>query len=343
MPTRISDEEFIACWKRVGSPKLVAAHLGLDIRGVYQRRNNIEERHGFILDSISPNSRSGRPKVVLPKVGIKAFQERVVGPVIVFSDLHKWPNQKRSVAFEALLTLIPQINPVLIVANGDSLDGASISRHPPIGWQSVPTVLDELQAVQEDHADIEAVAPKGAALVWTFGNHCLRFNSRLAANAAEFKGVFGTSLEDHFPSWDFSMLLEMNAGTKGHTVITHSIYNGQHAGYNNTLRAGVNVVTGHTHRLQAVHWGDYSNPTRWGIECGMLCDFGPDTPQFAYVMGRPVNWQQGFVVLTYLEDGTLLEPEFCRVINGAAYFRGQPVTAHKIINKSKSNSKVKAA
>jgi hypothetical protein len=318
MPVKFTDDEFITAWKRLGSPAAVAQALGLNLRGVYARRIAIEKKHGFILDTVT-EGHGGRPKAVMPKIGARAISENVTGTVIVASDLHAWPGD-RSVAFAALVELVRELKPSLLIANGDSVDMASISRHPPIGWQTIPTVLEELDAAKELHAELESAAPAGTPLVWLYGNHCLRFNSRLAAEAAEFRGIPGMSLEDHFPAWDFAMSMHLNKST----VIFHSYHNGVHAAYNNTVKSGVSTVTGHTHRLQAVQWADY-NGLRWGIECGTLSDFGPDQGKFAYALDRPVNWSQGFCVLTYDHTGRLLEPEFCRVLDGTAYFRGQSV------------------
>ena len=321
--SRFSDEEFIACWRRLGSPAAVSRALDVGVRNVMGRRARIEERYGIILDVIEGGKRHpSRPK--LPKRGLKAIAENINGTVIVFSDMHVWPGQHKTPAFEALKTLIAELRPRMVIANGDSLDAASISRHPPIGWEQTPSVLDELGAVKEAHAEIEAVTPDETDLVYVYGNHCLRFDTRLAMAASEFRGIEGFSLADHLPAWDFTMLVELNAGLASHTVIKHNYHGGQHAAFNNAVKSGVNIVTGHTHRLQTVHWGDYRS-FRFGIECGTLCDFQSESPQFAYALGNPLNWSQGFSVLTY-QDGVLLEPEFCRVINGIAYFRGQSVS-----------------
>jgi hypothetical protein len=337
MPVKYSDKEFIDAWKRLGSPAAVAQALGLNLRGVYARRNAVEEKHGVILDTVTVGH-GGRPKIVTPKLGARAISENVTGTVIVASDLHAWPGD-RSVAFAALVELVKELQPVLVIANGDSVDMASISRHPPIGWQSVPTVLEELDAAKELHAELENAAPSGTPLVWLYGNHCLRFNSRLAAEAPEFRGVPGTSLEDHFAAWDFAMSMHLNRNT----VVFHSFHNGVHAAYNNTVKSGVTTVTGHTHRLQAVQWADY-NGLRWGIECGTLSEFGPEQAKFAYALDRPVNWSQGFAVLTYDRAGRLLEPEFCRVLDGTAYFRGQSVCGQSgVLKMTKNNSKNYAA
>lgn len=333
MPTRISDEEFIACWKRVGSPKLVAAHLGLDIRGVYQRRNNIEERHGFILDSISPNSRSGRPKVTVPKKGFRALAENVKGTVIVGSDGHFWPGE-RSVAFAAIVELVKDLKPAMVIMNGDSFDGARISRHLPGGWANLPDVADELDAVRERLGEIEAAAPSDCPLIWPAGNHDSRFGARLAQGAPEYMRVKGFDIADHFPAWQFCWSIFLN----DHTVVKHRWHQGVHGAYNNTLKSGKTIVTGHTHRLHSTMFADY-NGLRWGVECGTLSDWGPESDKAAYTEDSPLNWSQGFVVLTFTESGALLEPELCRVINGAAYFRGQIVSSKTGLISSKKSRK----
>jgi len=306
----------------LGSPNQIAKALGLDVRQVYRRRTSIEEKHGFILD-VADETRAKRPRNPVPKRGLKAVCEDVDGTVIVFSDMHIWPGQFRTPAFDAMLTLIPQLQPTMIISNGDSLDGASISRHPPIGWEQAPSIHDEIASVKEAHAMIEAVTPDDTPLIYVYGNHCLRFDSRLAMHASEFKGLDGFALADHLPLWDFTMMIELNAGMPSHTVVKHNYHGGQHAALNNTVKSGVNIVTGHTHRLQTVHWGDYRS-FRFGIECGTLANFDSESQQFAYALGNPLNWSQGFAVLTY-RDGVLLEPEFCRVLNGTAYFRGNAV------------------
>jgi hypothetical protein len=71
-------------------------------------------------------------------------------------------------------------------------------------------------------------------------------------------------------------------------------------------------------------YSDY-NGIRWGVETGTLSEYGPDNDKYSYGEDAPHNWCQGFVVLTFAENGMLLEPEFCRVLNDTAYFRGQVV------------------
>ena len=319
MGQRFSDEEFISAWKKLGSPQAVARALGYnDVRSVYARRKSIEDRHGFILDTLTEGC-GGRQKIPVPKQGFRAIQENIKGTVIIGSDGHFWPGE-RSVAFGAMVELIKDLKPQMVIMNGDSFDGARISRHLPGGWANLPDVADELDAVRERHGEIEAVAPAGCPLVWPAGNHDSRFGARLAQGAPEYIRVKGFDIADHFPAWQFCWSIWLN----GHTVVKHRYHQGIHAGYQNTLKSGKNIVTGHTHNLGSTMWNDY-NGVRWGVQAGTLSGNGPETDKFAYAEDNPANHSQGFAVLTFAENGMLLEPEFCRVLNGTAYFRGDAI------------------
>lgn len=319
MTIKATDDEFIGAWHRLGSPALVAKKLGLDLRGVYARRKKIEEKYGFILDTKTEKADSGRPKISVPKQGFRALENNITGTVIIGSDGHFWPGE-RSVAFGAMVELTKALKPKMLIMNGDSFDGARISRHPPGGWADMPNVSDELDAVRERHAEIEKVAPASCPLIWPAGNHDTRFGARLAQGAPEYMGVNGFDIADHFPAWQFCWSIWLN----GHTVVKHRIGQAVHAAYMNTLKAGKNVATGHTHRLQSTMFSDYNGP-RFGIETGTLSEMGPESDKFAYAEDNPANHCQGFAILTFAPNGMLLEPEFCRVLSGTAWFRGEAV------------------
>jgi hypothetical protein len=131
-------------------------------------------------------------------------------------------------------------------------------------------------------------------------------------------------LRDHLPDWAESWSIEIN----GAVMVKHRWHQGIHGAYNNALKGGRSIVTGHLHRLLASPWSDY-NGRRWGIDTGTLSE--PDAAQFDYAEDAAKNWGSGFVVLTF-RDGQLGPPEFCEVINGRAWFRGQVVHEEKPAN-----------
>jgi len=312
---RTTDDEFIAIWNKYHSAKRVAEVLDIDVRNVHSRRKAIQERYSITL--VASDVRSPTFNVTMPGNGIRAKVEIDDGVIMVASDCHYYPGII-STAHKAFVKLIPELKPKMIVINGDAFDGASISRHDPIGWQKLPTVKQELEACSDRLGEIEN-ASKSAKLHFTWGNHDLRFNTRLAAQAGTaFEGVHGMNLTDHFPRWKFSTSIMVN----DHTMIKHRYHNGIHAVYNNTLKAGTSVVTGHLHSLKVTPWTDY-NGSRYGVDTGTMANL--DDPAFEYAEDNPKNWRSGFAVLTFW-NGKLMPPELCEVISeGLVYFRGQVI------------------
>jgi hypothetical protein len=241
------------------------------------------------------------------------------GTVIVFSDAHYWPGAV-STAHRALLEAIKEFRPRIIVANGDVFDGATISRHPRIGWDRAPTVRGELQAVEERLNEIEALAGR-AELVWPLGNHDSRFETFLAANAPQYEGVSGFALKDRFPRWAPCWRLEINAGEDSHTIVKHRMQGGIHAARNNTVKAGVNTVTGHLHQLKYAAVSD-ARGTRYGIDTGTLAEL-PGEQFVNYLEDGITDWRSGFAILNY-RRGRLMQPEFVQVAApGLVEFRGR--------------------
>mgnify|MGYP003335535477 FL=1 len=240
--------------------------------------------------------------------------------MLLASDAHYWPGLV-TLAHRAFCALAKQLQPELVVLNGDILDGARISRHPRIMWEKQPELKDEVHALQDRCAEIERAA-QGARLVRTIGNHDARFENYLAANASQFEEMTGMTLMDYLPRWRAGWLLHLNPESEGWTAIRHRpVSGGIHASYNSTLRSGIHYAHGHLHKLQVTPWGDYRG-RRYGVDSGSLAE--PKGPQFTYTEAGPLNWASGFVVLTY-HRGRLLPPELCVVDGESAWFRGQKI------------------
>jgi hypothetical protein len=307
--TKVSDERFIEIFKRLQSPAEVARETGLSPRAVYRRRDILQAKYGVNLESFSPKAL----KTFLPDNKRVAQHEVKNGNVFIASDCHYWPDEE-TVAHKAFVRLIEQMKPQTIILNGDVFDGAQVSRHPPLMGAVTPTPKQEIEACQERLHEI-SMASKNARKFWTFGNHDTRLFSRLAAHAPELTDM--VSLFDHFPGWNTCWRVDINQDT----VVKHRWSGGVHSNFNNTVKSGKNIVTGHLHMLKVTPYSDY-NGRRWGVDSGTLAE--PYGDQFVYTECNPVNWASGFVVLTY-KDGMLLPPELCEVLNGVAYFRGKEV------------------
>jgi predicted MPP superfamily phosphohydrolase len=238
------------------------------------------------------------------------------GCIVVFSDAHFWPDYV-SAANKALLKLLPKLKPFALINNGDSFDGASISRFPRIGWDKKPTVKEELETNKYRLREIARLAPK-ADLVWNLGNHDARFETYVAQRVPEFEGVNGFHLKDHFPDWAPAWATWI--GDPVQMVIKHRMRGGKYSAANNTLLAGVSICTGHDHALWEKALTDY-NGTRFGVDAGTLADvWGPMFKD--YTEDNVVDWQSGFAIL-HFRNGKFTGSEFVRALpDGRVLFRG---------------------
>lgn len=226
------------------------------------------------------------------------------GTILIGSDPHYWPGLIAP-AHEAFVRFADMLQPDIIVLNGDVFDGAGISRFPPMNWEEVPTVAQQIEAARDRLREIELAAPR-ARRIWPLGNHDSRFERKLASDVPEYRDITGVHLKDHIASWEPCWSLFINDDV----VVKHRLKGGIHAAHNNTLWSGKTIVTGHLHRLKVHPHTDYG-PVRWGIESGMLGD--PTGPQFSeYTEDNPLSWQPGFILLTF-HHRRLLWPEVIHV------------------------------
>jgi hypothetical protein len=287
--------EAIAAYKQVGTKAGAARLLGIPISTLKDRLSASERAFPLV---------KGRKELQVEN-----------GTVLVFSDAHYWPGEP-STAHRALLRFCKEIAPVAVICNGDAIDGASISRHPPIGWESAPTVKEELEACQERLGEISLAAGK-ATKIWTLGNHDARFETRLAQVAPELRDVHGIHLHDHFPGWTCGWSLWINDDV----VIKHRAKGGSHAPYNNTVASGKSIITGHLHSAKVVPYTDY-NGTRYGVDTGCLANTYHPAFQ-GYLEDNFRDWRQAFCVLTFV-NSQLLIPEIVLVWDEeTVQFRGE--------------------
>lgn len=305
-----SEAEFKAAWVQCGgSGAAVAQLLGSDIRDVMRRRRRIEQRTGEPLLCRSPQSPD---RAIIGPENTYIRQNRMSienGTVVFFTDAHFYPDS-RSTAYRALIKLLPDIKPVAVIDNGDSFDGGQISRHSRIGWDKRPTVKAELEVNKDRHDEIEEAA-RTKSLWWNWGNHDMRYPTRLASLVSEFEGIAGMQLEDHFPRWRFGISLTINPDAYCPTLTKHRYRGGDHADWNNVMRAGINIVTGHDHQLGARRFVD-KRGVRFGARGGTLSDLG--LPIFDYQEANPSQQQSGFLILRF-HKSQLLCPQQVAVIS----------------------------
>lgn len=309
----LSDEDFLREIERLGPAAMGRKH-GISVRGIFGRRANLEKQLGRQI--VVPEPEGGHTTRVGAAHPGRLDTRIGTGVALIGSDCHYW-NTAPSTAHRAFVKFCKDLAPKVVVLNGDVLDGASISRHPPINWEERPSLIQEIEACQERTGEIERAAGK-AEKYWSLGNHDGRFETRLATVAPEYARIHGVHLKDHFNFWEPCWSIWINDVV----VVKHRFKGGIHATHNNTLWAGKSTVTGHLHSLKVTPLTDY-NGTRFGVDSGTMAD--PWGPQFEYMEDNPRNWRAGFIVLTF-RDGRLMWPEVCHVIGeDAVEFRGEIV------------------
>lgn len=310
MKATCSDADFINLFEQYGAAE-TARRLGIGERRIHDRRARLEPKIGRQL--VPPSTRTTRVGAEHPG---RVCIELKNGVAIVGGDGHYWPGPA-STAHRAFVKFCKELKPQVVVMNGDAFDGATISRHPPIGWENRPTVVDELEAVQERLGEIEKAVPK-ARKVWPLGNHDARLETRLATVAPEYARVHGFHLKDHVPNWESCWSCWIND-----VVIKHrGPKSGAHATHGNVLAAGKSIITNHLHAAKVTPYNNYGPRTLWGVDTGCLAD--PNGPQFLdYSEDNPKNHRSGFAVLTFF-DGELLQPELVLVWDdNHVQFRGK--------------------
>jgi hypothetical protein len=298
-----TDMEFIQLWGQLQSATKIAKHLGINNRAAHLRRRWIEKEYNMVLtanDLRGMQYDKNKPKSFSPLKQVELGM--LDGPIVVFSDAHFIPHQ-RTTAFKGLLYMIQTLAPAAVICNGDAFDGASISRHD-VTEQPATTVIQELKACQGALGEIEEVAKAArhnVKLLWTWGNHDVRFGNRLAQHAPQYKEVLGFKLTDHFLDWEFCWAV----WPTDDVIIKHRYKSGVHATHNNTVQSGKSIITGHLHSLKVTPFSDF-NGVRFGVDTGTLAE--TDGPQFTYAELNPSNHRSGFVVLNFF-NGELLWPE----------------------------------
>jgi hypothetical protein len=329
----LSEEElrmFTAAWERGEcSPAGAAKILGWDIRKVYAWRAAAAKQGAILRTLPTPHSQGGRRygwQDEAPKWP-KRREITVKGrSIIIGSDAHFWPGLI-STAWRAYCKVSKQIEPSHQILNGDTLDGAKITRHDPIAWEAQPNLSDEIETLKERLDEARDAAPNAERLK-TAGNHDTRYERTLAKNVPQMRDVKGSCLQDHIGwLWSWSILVNGHIPSVCPLMIKHAFKGGIHAVYNNVLQAGVSIATGHLHAQAIRAFTDYRG-TRYGVDCGTLADI--HGPQFFYTMDNPVNWRSGFGVFTFDDKGHLMPPEVCEVQDfpdgyQRAVFRGKVV------------------
>jgi hypothetical protein len=318
-PKGIPRDEFIRVYRTLQSAKGVAEHFGISVRNVQSRRERLEAL-GIVLPQRDHRPAYRRASSLDAERAVCAMSVQN-GHVLIGSDFHIRPGHRTTMQM-AFIKFAHDLRPEAIVLNGDVCDFPQISKHPSIGWESRPTVKQELEAVGDFLGDLLKGLKRTTRRAWCAGNHDLRFESRIAANLPELAGLDGVHLKDRFPQWTPCWRVDLNDDI----VIKHRGQGGEHADWNNVVKGGKTMVTGHDHRANVTAYRDYRG-VRWGVRCGYMGE-SPLDSQFVHYLeaNEAMPWIPAFAVLT-IRDGRLLWPELVtKHDDGTVNWRGEVLT-----------------
>jgi len=131
--------DFAELFESIG-PRGVATQYGIEVRNIYRLRRRVETELGRRLfpPDHTEKGETARGIRALQEVGFEAKEMINLsvkdGIVMVASDCHYWPGM-RSTAHAGFVKLCKELKPQAIIMNGDVLDGSTISRFPPPGWE----------------------------------------------------------------------------------------------------------------------------------------------------------------------------------------------------------------
>src|SRR3954468_9024471 len=109
-----SDAQFIALWKDLQSPTLVAKRLGIAVGNVHQRRARLENKHGLQLPVHDARPTYNKPLIEANRAVVHLPVSD--GVVIVGSDAHIWPGPLSTMQ-RGFLRFCKRLKPYAIIWN----------------------------------------------------------------------------------------------------------------------------------------------------------------------------------------------------------------------------------
>lgn len=313
-----SDETFIELIRAIGKAEY-ARRYRCSERNVYKRIEHLEAK--LKIRIVGPNQKYAPTKIYPGRLELEILNQSVM----IGGDFHIWPGPE-STALRSFKRLIAETKPAAVILNGDVMDCPQISKHPPMGWENIPALHEELEAAQDHLNDIAKAAGK-ARKIWLLGNHDQRFERRIATVAPEFKKVKGVHLADHFGLWEKGWSCLINGRVAGGaTMVKHiPVSMGENSLLLRIRKSGISVINNHAHAQNSAQLSDYRPFDLYGTDAGMIAD--KEHPAFEYSQDSPKNWRSGFVEQSY-RDGLHLPPQLAtKYDDDHMHFKGQLIRA----------------
>lgn len=224
------------------------------------------------------------------------------GIVAVASDFHVPYHDMKAV--ESFINYCREVQPDMIVINGDLVDMYMLSRFAKGEGRNPMSEIEEARDIlaqlrQDTKADI----------YYVIGNHEQRLEKTILTKAPELASL----IEDVFSIFKLDDIGVKGAGTitiNDNFVFKHGTLLGNKSGLSaikEMENAYLSGATGHTHRLAKYIARKAGRKFVW-LETGCLCSMEPE-----YMLNP--NWQQGFAMVQF-ENGKVKRAEVLEIENG---------------------------
>lgn len=253
----------------------------------------------------------------LPQHGNHAYPTPIqldpakLGTCLVLSDVHAPYTNKE--AFEAALDDAVAQGVTSVIINGDFLDMHRVSRYGT-NYQA-PNVQAEIDYATAllDFIDEKLDSP---TVIWKDGNHDIRLQAYINANAPEIAGIAGTTIYDLMKMEERGVIYTGRRMTSyGDLLVIHGDEVRGIGGIDPARKAaakfpGMNVMCGHTHRGESRYFKRPDGQVNHTHVVGHLGECSPEYHQYT-------NWRLGWAILEEV-DGTVLVDNMVYE-NGRAY------------------------
>lgn len=234
---------------------------------------------------------------------------------VIVSDIH-YPHHDAD-ALDSALNLITALEPHRVGINGDTGDYFQISTHNRQG-RGKETLQKEINGTNSIRSKVRQSAPN-ALIDENWGNHEERITEFIRKDSNPFAYLDAVQPEKLF-HWEENEITPH--GTNGYRLrpgflVKHGTLIRGEGGITakaERMAAGINGVSGHTHRLAKYRKDGYT-PQEWH-EGGCLCRLDPD-----YV--EVPNWQHGLLIIFLSTKTDAFKVEMVSTLGGRFTYGGK--------------------
>jgi len=337
VPTLDKDGRLVSTWEMMsknsdGEPEVTTLHK-YDHGGNFSSDLIVKP---VVAANISPS------KLKPPKREYKVifvFSDAQIGYRRIDNELLPLHDER---AISAMLALLQDLRPDVVVDNGDTTDFAELSRFAPDSDHFQGTLQPSLQRTHELFAQVSAVVPY-AFKVTVWSNHVKRLTDHILKNAPALYNI--KAANEKYPAMSYPSLLNLESlgweyqdGYPGEWKYaddlafmhgTFAVSNGSTANKLSKANYARNIVQGHKHSIESHYHTDRKGKVYGAFVVGALCRVDGVVPGYHTSVGvdnQPVeyyeNWQQGVMVIKDYGDG-IYQFDQVPIINGTIYYNGK--------------------